>query len=496
MSRTKPLAQLARGSHGQMTMSHIVTESHTEHVNAGARARRRNWALRLAILLSVLYVYSAFLPFEFRTEWWNVETIRLLLLRPPFHDRPEPTFGFYFSISNSIVNASAGVLLGWLAFLGWRRLSGWSLVGLVLAVAQTFATATAMEVVQVGVVGRVPTPTDICTITAGGGFGAVAAMMTGEFLWRAVGERLIAFLLARPAGLAVTLLVVFLLVRSLFPSRVSAVYGEIVRNAARANILPLHRPGLHLAVQLRFLGFAVDDTPYRSIRYWPELTPERYAYNLAGHFILYTAIATALAAARGGRWFGDLLFCGLMVPMLAATVEGLQVFLPNQRVDVNVVLVAMVAGFVGPHLWRIIRRSPSALAAVVLFGAAAFASTQLLSPGLKPTGPLTIWNFVPIHFMERSSHRLALLLNVFEGFAMLVPVGWAVSYWLLSKGVGNRAATVLAVLVAAAVAFGLEMLQVLVARVPSIDAVLFGAVGGAVGAWLAWRQQQLRRAYH
>ena len=462
-----------------------------------SRRKSANWPLRIALVLSALYVYSAFLPFEFRPDWWRPDIIRYLLWREPFHDRPHATFGFYFSISNAIVNFAAGLLLGWHAAIGWRRAVRWSIIALVLAILQGGITAAAMEVVQVGVVGRVPTPTDIVTISAGAGSGAMFALLLGRLLWERVWEPLVNSLLRSPAGLAFTLIALYLAVHCLFPTSVSAVYGEVLRNAAKANITPLEMPGPHLAVQLRRLGFDIDDRPYRNVVFWSELTPRRYAFQLAGYAFLYLALSTALAAWRGGGLIGDWLICFPIVTFLGGLIEGLQVFLPSRCADINVVLIAAATGLAGPVVWRLIRVHRVVVTVAVVLAAVGYASTQLLSPGQPSWGHVGFWNFVPIRGMERSSHRIELLLNVFEWFAMMVPVGWAVAAGRLAAGNRSVSAVVIGAIVAFIVALVLESLQAFVGRIPSIDSVVLGAVGGACGTWIAVRQHRaVAESYH
>jgi len=456
----------------------------------GDKRASRNWPLRIAIGLSLIYVYSAFIPFEFRPDWWRLDVIKVLLIRRPFADRPPGHWGLTFSLSNSIVNSSAGFLLGWFACVGLRRLTGRLWLAVPLGVLLAVATAVAMEVVQVGVVGRVPTPTDICAISFGGAVGVVLAALFGGSVWTVFWRWIAEPLLQRRAGLTLTLLVLSLCVRSLFPTNIAASYGELLQNAKRVNILPFRKPGLHLAVQLRQLGFDIDDRPYRDQRFWRELTPVRYGFNLVGHAIAFLAIATALSAVLNGSWLRDTIAAGLLTGSLAFAIEALQVFLPSQCADVNVVLIGFGAGVLGPTVWRILSVHdvlPPLAGAVACLG---YSVTQYLKPGLGAgTRGVTLWDMVPIYHMERSSHRVGLLLNIFECFAPFVFLGWACAA-LAARRFSSRSTALVAILICFAVAMGLETAQGWVHRVPSIDGVLFAVVGGACGVWLQRRTTQ------
>ncbi len=475
---------------GNQSASQAMATNATSFPEGRVSRRQANWPLRIALLLSALYAYSAFLPFEFRPEWWQPDVILRVLWRTPFFDRDRPTFGFYFSISNAAVNFSAGLLLGWYAAIGWRRATGSYLLALVLASLQGFLTATAMEVIQVGVVGRVATPTDIVTISAGSIVATILALLLGRLLWDRLWQPLMESLLRSPAGLATVFLIAYLFIHCLFPREVSAVYGEVLRNAAKANVIPLRMPGTHLAVQLRELGFAIDDSPYRAVRFWQDLTPLRYAHELAGFAFLYVALATALAAWRRGRLVVDLLLCPLAVTLLAATVEGLQLLVPHECADINVVLIAAAAGVIGPVVWRIIRLHRTLVVIAVVVAAIGYAATQLLSPGTVTPSAAGFWSFVPSRGLERSSGRIELVLNVFEWFAMMIPIGWAVASGRLAAGKSRPSAIIVGSVLTLVVAALLETLQGFVGRVPSIDSVFLGTVGGAFGTWIAIRQHR------
>lgn len=210
----------------------------------------------------------------------------------------------------------------------------------------------------------------------------------------------------------------------------------------------------------------------------------RYGFNLAGHALLYGAIAVALASVLKGNLFRDTMLCILIVGGLGTSVELLQLFLPSQCADINVALIATAAGATGPTLWRPLEGRPVATATAAVVAGILYLATQYLKPGLTVSSSgISFWDLVPIYHMERSSGRVGLLMNVFECFAPFVFLGWAVME-LASHRWGSRRSVLLAIAFCAAVAAVLEAAQGRIGRVPSIDGVFLAAVGGACGAWL------------
>ncbi len=453
--------------------------------------RDHNVALWLCAVLTWAYLYSALIPFELDWGQWRWEAARDSMSWTPFRDREGDTPWEQFSRSDAVVNFAVGVPLGWLGFLGLRRMvqpsGAWLLATLLATV-----TAMGMEWLQLlAPSARVSTMTDVVTITAGGGCGALAAWLIGRRLIGWLRFVVLPILVADKARLALALALGFLAVRSFFPDNLAWSVSEWKKSLGQANVIPGEFPHRHLVAQLRLLGLEVGSDRYEHIRTWPNLTGAQYACGLAGHVLLYGLIGGAIAAASRSTHPVAVPAVGLGVGVLAAAVEVVQIFFPSQAIDVNSALAGCVGGSTGAATWIALRERPRLLRFVCLAVVLGYIASQYLRPGKRfATGTaLDVHALVPLYYYQRGSDSLDIFLDIIQSLALFLPVGWWVADGVRPDVTQSRAYGV-AVAMSAVVAIVFELLQTAAGRTPSIDDVLWAAVGGWLGARLAAMTRQ------
>lgn len=423
----------------------------------------RPTALGLTVGCVLLLLYSALIPFE--ADWAGLRAKEVNWV--PYSDPEGSVTGLRFSVFNALANAAAGVPLGWFAFLAcprrWPRGLAW-----LTAVAAAVLTAVGMEVLQLVIPEREATVTDVLNMGLGGAAGAAAAWALAGAVGMGLRRLSVPAFLDRPEVRLLALWLIFLALRSWFPDQVVASLGGL-RTVKRVHYLPGQFPS--------------------------DVGPASYLADVAGYVLLYALIGAGLQRLQPRGGAPAAVVTGLAVGVLALVIEFGKLFIPSQRADVNLLAAGLAGGLLGASAWLLLERRRDLWLPVCLGVVGVYTALQFLAPGrsLHATaarGSYQAWLPLSV-YANHPGAALRAIPDLLQGVILFVPPGWLAAAWSRQRWPGVN--TLLAAVGGCAgLAVVMVIVQAVLGRPFTIDAVLWAGLGGAAGYGL-WARTELAR---
>lgn len=442
----------------------------------------------LTVFLVLLLLYSSLIPFTVDWTGWDWQSIRRNTVWVPFTDDAPSVLGLRFPLGNTLVNIAAGIPLGWFAFLAFRQLVPAAVAWFAATVLATL-TGAGMEIMQMIIPGRSISMTDVAAVGLGGAAGAVASWCMAGLLWRLFVVHALPRLATTPGAFPLLLWLAFLALRSFFPDDVVTSAGALKESFKGINAIPGEFPQRSFFAQLRGLGLRVGQPETETVAAEGGVTGTQYAMSLLGNLLLYSLIGACRQQVRGRGGPLAVLATGLDVALLAFAVEVGQLFFPSQVTDINAVLAGAAGGCLGAAVQVALHGRREALRWLCFVTVIAYIATQLLRPGAALDQVERPWQFdvtafIPLYYYWQSAFSLLIFKDMLEGIGLFLPLGWLLGTWGRERWPRGPRPFLLAVGFTALLALLIEILQSTLDRTPSVDDVIWGALGGLCGCRL------------
>ncbi len=431
-------------------------------------------------LLILLILYNTLIPFRFTSASHSFGEVLKSFEWQLFRHNGERS-----SLTDIAGNILLFFPLGFL-FLLWfhqRRLRG----GLIFATVFGFLFSALIEFLQLYIIGRNSSATDLFNNTLGAFLGGVAALV----YFRTVARPVYRFLLdiIREQPLSLILVVVFALqtAGALLPFNVSITFSDVVDSLKVTNIFPFQYKSLSMFLFDRPTRW--DTEPFNWFLFWENaLFWMVWGYLVALCYHLYW---------KGKKWDKWLLFSVAFLP--GVLFEFMQLFIVSRFSDINDVIAPWIGTAIGlviysrylPHrkytgenIWMCLK------GALILYGIfilySGFQPFDFLYSTGKITQELDYRSFIPFYTYYKKT-SIWDIYDVANSLLFIVPFSLYFTYGWLKKGIAWSKMYLWNGAIGFAVGSMIEFVQVFSAeRVAEItDALLYG-MGGLLGTFMVY----------